>query len=530
IDIKLRNMSGSTNDTTHAPAEYSLPFNTTVKPFRLSKAMTDTLQVNSSSTDSNSSNDDDSITRTTSRWILLGTQSYHTVIYVACAALHDPLELVLQFSEVAVVFGNIAVGIVVLAVGGVAVLFRWKLTAPPLNGTKTLSKSTSRTLPEVILPSCGECRCPSWPMKSFEFLMPGVVFGSILLFVSPTSTPGEYLSAVIGACMCAAFPLLYQVTTKRFVLPRASWYQWPDPSVDTHPAYGRHRFLLRIFPEHQWRTRELRLAFNPMMGSMKPSTAATWRPVEVALSFAPAIGAGVSAGGQGVLPYSCVGAGYTIAIVYMGFAILLCFARPYRLPLDTILCPILYAILGVSLLIKMTSSALAMRVTGDEAIEVALGLSAAVLQVLQVAVQLVRASMTLYITWLEGRVPQVSPDLLPEVDEELLNIEDQPFVEEYLMLDHCIGIPSCEDNGTEKRDDIMDEQMLETMLHNLDADDDDGDPSTVPVSDDFLVCPLPTGAAEDERSDEAGSFFGIHDYFSSLARRVVEHARFPKQK
>jgi hypothetical protein len=317
----------------------------------------------------------------------------------------------------------------------------------------------------------------------------------------------------------------------------AQWYPWPEASDDHHPAYGHSRFLLGIFPENQWRPRELRLALNPFMGSMKPSTASYWRPIEIAFMFAPAVGAGISGGGQEVLPYTCISIGYIIAAAYLGIAVALSFSRPYRMPLDTVLCPMLYAMLGISLLVKMTSSALAQRVTGNEALEVGLGLAAAILQVLQVSLQLFRTLAALYISWLEGRAPQVTPDvhMLTELDQIGESIEMQK--ESSLHLDgneHDSSdvILNADNHAAVDDDDVLALDMLETLLETLgatEADANDALPDATRV-DEFLSCPLPTAKVEADRDDSDGSFFGIVGYFSSVAKKVVDQVQRKVQR
>jgi hypothetical protein len=459
-------------------------------------------ELHNGSSSANNTNTSDPIP-----WIPIGASAYRTTIFVACAAIHDPVELVLVYeptsvttidtvstavsivtvilggnaamgisiplfaaltcdggevvapvsqlsmrmislfydvSNVAVVFGNLALCVAVLLMFAAASMMYFKRAPSRGAGSARLDRddslgngagdalgsSSSSTNDDDLeisttvrrqryeldvkwLASCAACRFPSWPMVLVEFLMPGVVFGSMLMMVSLDTTGGEYVAAFFGLLISAAFPVAYHVGIDRLVLPRASWGMWPPVDDPLHPAFGRG-WLLAIFPTHQWRSTDLRNACNSMICAMKPSTAAMWRPAEVAMTLLPGIGAALSSGSLSVSVYSCLSVGFVISAIYIIFALLLVIFSPYRMPLDRLVGPSTYAILGVSLLIKMTSAVLARRPAGDESTEASLTLAAAVLQIILVISQLSRSAANLYIIWVEGQIATTT-----EVDEEL---------------------------------------------------------------------------------------------------------------
>ncbi|CUG84631.1 membrane-associated protein, putative [Bodo saltans] len=526
IDVVLENTTILPNGTVVGGAVWSY-MDLPVKPFMLYK-QTPSLVPSTPSPTSDSEGSTGGGSHNASGnasdpipWIPLGASAYSTTLFVACAAIHIPIELVLVYeptsvttidtvstaisivtvvlggnaamgisiplfaaltcdggevvapvsqltmrmislfydvSNVAVVFGNIAVGLGLLLLFAAAsyLHFRKQADAPltrssreattlaedPLGSVSTGSSDSSiptneddidecrrtargkRVAMELkIIASCGACRFPSWPMVLVEFLMPGVVYGSMLLMISSTTTGGGYVAAFFGLLISAAFPAMYYFVAVEIALPRASWCAWPPPSDPLHPAYGRGRWLHAIFPSHQWRSGDLRRALNPFISTMKPSTTARWRAAEVAMTLVPGIGAALSSGSAYVSVYGCLSVGFVIAAIYLIFALLLVVFEPYRMPLDKLLAPPMYTILGISLLVKMVSAVLAQRPVGNESTEASLTLAAAALQIVLVVSQLLRSAAMLYILWLEGQPAETTQDD-EELTEKLNRVED----------------------------------------------------------------------------------------------------------
>ena len=544
--LELYNASsvGNSSSLSLSSLMYHPDMDAELKPFLLSKVAVNRGGSSASPPDNGSTSSEGSRTEddidaavpANERWVPLGSRYVEALIYVACAAIHDPLPLVIQLeqavpdsldtaasiisltsvvlggdaamgstipmlsmmtcdggegiafvsqtskilvsvfydlSPTAVVIGNLGLIIALALVhGALAESLRcWRKRTAPVAIVRVAEAEDddqdenlgAASFHHIALskPSFDEnvwstARYPSWTIKFGELLIPGVLFGAIVLFTTETrrstaSSDAVAAASVVGVVGCTSavvYVMMYTVLwMPRFVRPIAQWRLYPvDASThQAHPAFGRSALLQRWFPRGILSPSTLRLSWGPIVGSMRLETQ-RYRTAELALSLLPAIGAGLSAAGAAVSTTACLSVVYVLGVLYICVAAYMSWLRPYRMPLDNLICPFLYGSIGVVLIVKMTSSTLSREPVGDEGVENALLLAGSIVQLLQSIAQFVRTLASQYILYVETATrdfPSTEENLETLIDhcddEELMPVIPLPVVGDDVDLEWLSG-------------------------------------------------------------------------------------------
>ncbi|CUG05285.1 GP46-like surface antigen, putative [Bodo saltans] len=214
------------------------------------------------------------------------------------------------------------------------------------------------------------CRFPSLSFAVASFLLPGCTLGLTAGLLrqsggngSGSAASGGNIFLCIVALLCVVFfavvvkpALLYYI-----VFPRATFTPY------RHYCIGTPIEKQWLFPKAYWTPQHIRTAFSSCMSTMQKPYAAICLTVETCLSCFIGVVAGVYMGGYCHTPILAIA-----AVLHLAYAIVLGVLRPYRMPMNQICCPIIYALMGTLCALKyrhLLSSAPAISSTSEDALQ-----------------------------------------------------------------------------------------------------------------------------------------------------------------
>lgn len=204
-------------------------------------------------------------------------------------------------------------------------------------GTKAVAWKTGATFTDA---SRGFARFPSIVLNVAEFLLPGSMFGAVLLLSNDNSNWGEIAIGAVCISLVVCAVAARQVLLWRHVLPQTQWELYLSRPADTWDR--------AMYPLGRWSPKALRNSFGPLMGPMKRRFA-LWRISETILTLVISAAAAAGGGGGGAV---CTTLVYGVGAVCALGAIACAVARPYRFPMDRYTVPLINALFSVVCFLK----------------------------------------------------------------------------------------------------------------------------------------------------------------------------------
>ncbi|CUG87659.1 DGF-1-like protein, putative [Bodo saltans] len=195
-----------------------------------------------------------------------------------------------------------------------------------------------------------DMRFPAASIFLAMFLLPGAAYGGA---VAVSSDEGDIVDVVIGSVVLTivfSLVVLSQVYLIRCVLPVSYFLPYPCE----HPSsWAAERFA--ILPSARWVPEAAERRFTPLMGTRTKA----WSTLSIAdllLALCLSTATGVSIGTKGS---SCSFMPLIVAVFYLGNAAVIMALRPHRRPMDRLLFPVIWILLGTLCLMKYSDTATA---------------------------------------------------------------------------------------------------------------------------------------------------------------------------